>query len=336
MKFSIALVYSVLVAYDNIDSAVSRPDNRVLSSKKSAKSPKAKKSNKGHGHSADSDDVEPDIPDNEADTSSLDIAGRDCPVFTENPSGNTNLQQRMLDAAKPCGHYQSKGCPYTVISANVDYPGEGPGDLDYVPYIVQFDIGVHSRIKNTVMGYHQNWDGGDEKRDCIGCDEAGETCLELIVKGGSDATGGCAGKCGSGCDVFAGGYAYDCLKHDVCTTYKALFQRNSIDFDQADGYCRDPDCGDEAAQSVFNCYIDYTFNDVSIICSEQSFAADPDVYGHWSYTTSLPSLTFDEGPCNHFTGWASGQGLPNRDQIRNPYRFRRYLKSKEIDISLAG
>lgn len=118
----------------------------------------------------------------------------------------------MIAATKPCGHYKRIGCDYEVIPANIVYPGDGPGELNYKPYIVQFDIGINQNIKDKVLSSYKSW--GEGFRGCIGCDQTGEQCLELIVKGGSDATGGCAGKCGSGC-IIAGGHNKDCMKHDV-------------------------------------------------------------------------------------------------------------------------
>ena len=112
----------------------------------------------------------------------------------------------------PCGTYEDK-CKhknYEVIRANVDYPGEGKGDMDFKPYIVQFDIGVHSKIKDKVEATSEK---GQTPLNAGTI--SGEQCLELIVKGGSMISGGCAGKCGSGCSKLSGGYAKDCLKHDV-------------------------------------------------------------------------------------------------------------------------
>ena len=136
-----------------------------------------------------------------------------CPVFEQNPVGHGRLTQQMINAALKCGSYQDRGCNYEVIPPNRVHPGEGPGDLDFKPYIVQFDIGVHANLKNKVEGDHQRWGKG---QPCIGCKpEGGETCLELIVKGNSAATGtGCAGKCGIGC-IQGSGWAKDCMKHDV-------------------------------------------------------------------------------------------------------------------------
>ena len=118
----------------------------------------------------------------------------------------------MLAATKPCGHYKNIGCDYEVIPANIVHPGDGPGELHFRPYIVQFDIGINQNIKDKVLSSYESW--GEGTRGCIGCDQTGEQCLELIVEGGSDANGyGCIGKCGS-CNN-PSGYAKDCMKHDV-------------------------------------------------------------------------------------------------------------------------
>ena len=142
-----------------------------------------------------------------------------CPVFTKNPFEDDDLASKMIDAVKPCGTYWSLGCHHDVIRAGIDYPGEGPGELGFQPYIVQFDIGVNKNIKDRVMADSKN---SGEGHECIGCtpgedgtpNEGGEQCIELIVKGNSDVNGGCAGKCGGGC-ILGAGWAKDCLKHDV-------------------------------------------------------------------------------------------------------------------------
>jgi len=255
-----------------------------------------------------------------------------CPVFTQNPIGNPSLTNQMLDAVKPCGYYEQSGCAqYEVIAANVDYPGEGTDDLHFRPYIVQFDIGVNRGIKHVVDTDHRDWRSRhpNKGRHSIGRHEEGEQCMEIIVQGGSDATGGCAGKCGISCNRIGGaGYAKDCLKHDVCTTYKALVQ-SEVDFEKADGFCYDPDCGDEAAQSVMNCYIDDSGRDTPIRCDENNFS-DSRAYGFWSYAISLSGFA---GPCHNFVGWDNGQGLPDKNKIRNPYEFLAFPESKGVDIS---
>jgi len=232
-----------------------------------------------------------------------------CPVFTRNPHGNAALTQQMLDSTLPCGTYESRGCTHEVIPANVDFPGEGPGDLEFKPYIVQFDIGVHNSIKAIVE------QTADQGQPCIGCSAGGgEQCLELIVKGNSDVSGGCAGKCGGGC-VIGAGWAKDCMKHDVCTAYKDLVLGGNA-WNDDDGFCYDIDCGDEAAQTVMNCYIDNWSADTPITCEKSNFS-NRNAYGAWSYVTSY----FTEGPCGNFVNWNSGQGLPDVDKIHNPYQF---------------
>ena len=253
--------------------------------------------------------------------SERDTPDSNCPLFVAGPTGNPALKQAMIDATQPCGYYKQLGCDYKVIPANVVYPGEGVGDLAYKPYIVQFDIGVHSSIKDKVLNSLEQWDGDVP---CIGCEEESETCLEIIVEGGSDATGGCAGKCGSGCSIIGGGYAKDCLKHDVCTMYKAIHLGIVSDYNY--GFCFDPDCGDEAAQTIMNCYLVIRWwRDRNIICDQSGMSRDSKQYGHWSPLGS----TFVEGHCWNFRDWASGQGIPNGNQIRNDYDFfRAYLEGQ--------
>merc|ERR1712238_637903 len=249
---------------------------------------------------------------------------RTCPVFREHPLKYSHfLRERMVGATKPCGYYE-RDCNYEVIPANKVHPGEGVGDLECKPYIVQFDIGINPNIRQRVVNDHTNFVG--TKRDRIGMDS--EQCLEIIVEGCSAATGGCAGKCGSGC--LGAGYAKGCMKHDVCTTYKALRQIGSYDFAKDDGFCYDPDCGDEAASTVFNCYINDWGQDTPITCEKRNFS-NKNAYGHWSYSVNFK----DFGPCWNFVNWASGQGLPDKNKIRNPFRnrFLRYLQEQGIDIS---
>merc|ERR1711865_710786 len=69
----------------------------------------------------------------------------------------------------------------------------------------------------------------------------------------------CMGGCGPGCtslpffdnitvspdDIGA----LDCLKHDLCSAWKTVFSGKPVS-----GFCHDPDCGDEAAMTIFNCW----------------------------------------------------------------------------------
>lgn len=125
----------------------------------------------------------------------------------------------MLEATHPCGYYQCQGCSYPVIPHNVVHPGEGPGELGFDPYIVQFDIGIHPNLEQRVGTDHKNYHG-THKRERLRKDK-GEECLEIIVRGGSAVTGGCAGRCGSGC--LGSGYAKDCMKHDVVSIFPFVY-----------------------------------------------------------------------------------------------------------------
>jgi len=259
---------------------------------------------------------------------------QNCPVFTDQPV-SPSQKTELKDGMRPCGHYTSVGCDYPVIPANVCHPGEGSGDLEFAPYIVQFDIGLHANVLEKVTDSLV----GTEYGNCIGCAESdeydlganvvlnagGETCLEIIVKGNSGVSGGCAGKCGSGCVRSTAGWALDCLKHDVCATYKAIVLNN---WNYGDGFCYDPDCGDEAAQTLMECYDGGWGFDMPITCAPEAFDADRDVYGYWTVISNVFG-----GPCSNFEEWSSGQGIPNRKQIRNPYDFLTYLEDQGVNIS---
>jgi len=245
-----------------------------------------------------------------------------CPIFTKDPKNDDDLQKYMLESTKECGYYEKQDCGYTVIPANLVHPGEGPGDLENKPYIVQFDIGIHPELEDLVGKEHKNYQHKHKRerltKDNNGKNIEGEKCLEIIVEGGSDATGGCAGKCGGGCTLLkGGGYAKDCMKHDVCATYKAMSQSttNGYAFSKEDGFCYDPDCGDEAASTIFNCFNDDYLFDTPITCEKSNFDRYKNAYGHWSHATKA----FDEGPCENFIGWKNGQGIPDKNEIYNPY-----------------
>lgn len=116
-----------------------------------------------------------------------------------------------------------------------------------------------------------------------------------------------------------------------CATYKALVQRDTFNPNKGDGFCFDVDCGDEAAQTVMNCYLkeEEEWYDPEITCEKDNFN-NPKAYGYWSDFTNV----FEEGPCYHFTYWNNGQGLPDKNRIDNPYEFLDYLARVEgIDVS---
>jgi hypothetical protein len=97
--------------------------------------------------------------------------------------------------------------------------------------------------------------------------------------------------------------------------------------------CYDPDCGDEAATTVHNCYINRRWwPDTAITCEKENFSRDSNAYGHWSYTTTAWS---GEGPCKNFINWENGQGLPDKDKIRNSYASLAHPESQGANISRA-
>ena len=135
----------------------------------------------------------------------------------------------------------------------------------------------------------------------------------MLVVGGSDIHGGCAGKCGS----TGAGYAKDCLKHDVCATFKAIQQN---DFDRNDGFCYDEDCGDETAQTVLNCFIGrFGPFDKDVVYDKSVLDSDMNAYGWWSYITY--GSGFAEGTCYNFDSWVNEQGLPDKDRIANSFEY---------------
>jgi hypothetical protein len=233
----------------------------------------------------------------------------ECPVFTNYATTKAEIQT-FLDAAKPCGHYANLNCPYEVIPAGVTHPGSGPGELEFIPYITQFDVGLHQAVNDVILA-----GADDEQKDkFVGASSDGETCLEIIIQANDsqhDATlSGCAGRCGPGCT--GAGWAKDCLKHDACVTYKN-FLLQAEGKTEPFGFCNDLDCGDEAAQTVMNCFVARSGRDQNIICNEQVFEDNDEAFGRWSFATYL----FNEGQCDLYENWVSGQGIPNESQIRN-------------------
>lgn len=77
--------------------------------------------------------------------------------------------------------------------------------------------------------------------------------------------------------------------------------------------CYGPDCGDEAAQTVHNCFIGNWFFDTPITCERENFD-NKNARGEWSIVTN-----FMKSPCGNFKNWNNGQGIPDKDRIRNPY-----------------
>jgi len=236
-----------------------------------------------------------------------------CPVLSNYPENDGEIET-FMDAFKPCGHYANLRCPYEVISASVTYPGSGPGELEFIPYITQFDVGLH----RTVNGLREEASDG-QRNNFIGPPDK-ETCMEAIVQandGRYDATlAGCAGRCGPGCK--GAGWAKDCLKHDICVTYKNFMLNptltsSNVGENQPNGFCDDLDCGDEAAQTVMNCYSERRWRkDENILCDKQEFEENQKAFGRWSY-----AIRWVDGTCNKYVSWARGQGIPDNSQIRN-------------------
>jgi len=243
------------------------------------------------------------------------VGDKSCPVLSNYPKNDDEIKT-FMDAFKPCGHYANLGCPYEVIPASVTHPGSGPGELEFIPYITQFDVGLHRKV-NVLREQASD----DQMDNFIGTLDKGETCMEAIVKANNskkDATLlGCAGKCGAGCS--GAGWAKDCLKHDICVTYKNFILNptltsSNVEENQPNGFCNDLDCGDEAAQTVMNCFSERRWRrDKRIVCDKQEFEENQKAFGRWSFAIKL----YKEGSCNNYVSWAKGQGIPDDSKIRN-------------------
>jgi hypothetical protein len=201
---------------------------------------------------------------------------------------------------KPCGTYMANCRHLEIIKANVDYPGSGDiGNVKHKNYIVQFDGKFGS---------------------------AQERCVEVVVEGHSDWGGlwlsddittfdqfNCMGKCARGCGI--GGKedgAKDCLKHDVCAAYKTYITKQV-----PSGFCDEPDCGDEAAQAVFNCRRKGLGWGNPAICD-----AGASTYGLWSDINYIPGVI--KGDCKQYEDWTKGQGIPRQSSNSIPGPRRRY------------
>lgn len=236
----------------------------------------------------------------------------------------------FLSKVQPCGNLSLRCIDIPLVHANTDYPGGGIGavipDQDYV---VQFDVGLHPAVAREVMRQRLR-----EFDSCVNCpvfEDFRETCLEVVVTGGAmwgdlglrDVPKGaynCMGGCGIGCVGAIGKTrqdvgALDCLKHDVCSAWKSAHLGRKIG-----GYCHDPDCGDEAAMAIFNCWRGFRlFGSVGgsgkgpfsepAVCN----ADDTSIRGCWSH-----GGWFTEGRCKVFQGRAKGQGIPDPHPFRSP------------------
>jgi len=238
------------------------------------------------------------------------------------------LDPHFLESFRPCGTLSSVCTDLPLVEANKDYPGGGVGAV--VPgqdYVVQFDIGLHPAVAREVMRNSLK-----EIDSCLNCPVFEEKCFEAVVTGGdmwgdlslpnmSSRAYDCMGGCGKGCFRINLGRtrddigALDCLKHDVCSAWKSVRMGRA-----ARGFCHDPDCGDEAAMSIFNCWKGWRlFGSMGgnrpgpfaepAVCVPQ----DPKIHGCWSH-----SGWFTNGRCKVFQGWKKGQGIPDPHPLRSP------------------
>eukprot|EP00929_Paragymnodinium_shiwhaense_P056940 TRINITY_DN2849_c0_g1_i2.p1 TRINITY_DN2849_c0_g1~~TRINITY_DN2849_c0_g1_i2.p1 ORF type:complete len:365 (-),score=38.70 TRINITY_DN2849_c0_g1_i2:231-1325(-) len=227
----------------------------------------------------------------------------------------------FLDKVKPCGTLSSLCTDIPLVEANKDYPGGGVGAVRPLQdYVVQFDIGVDAAVAKE-HAYSED--------SFLPAVSSGELCMEVVVTGGamwgnlgvtnvSAKAYDCMGGCGAGCstpgrtadDVGA----LDCLKHDVCSAWKSVSREAPTT-----GFCDDPDCGDEAAMSIFNCWHGFRlFGSLGgsrrgpfaepAICSREDNTKGCWNHGGW----------FTKGRCKVFQGWAKGQGIPDPHPFRSP------------------
>mmetsp|Transcript_53247 Transcript_53247/g.142484 ORF Transcript_53247/g.142484 Transcript_53247/m.142484 type:complete len:388 (-) Transcript_53247:118-1281(-) len=233
----------------------------------------------------------------------------------------------FLNRVRPCGELSSICTDIPVAKANTDYPGGGAAGavIPNQDYLVQFDIGLHPEVARQLLKRHLR-----EIESCMNCPSFGEQCLEVVVTGGAmwgnlgvpnihSGAYDCMGGCGKGCAHFqvqnrqdVG--ALDCLKHDLCSAWKSLQTRNGTQ-----GFCHDPDCGDEAAMTIFNCWKGWRFFGSVGSNSNGPFSrpvvCDPSTRnsGCWSH-----GGWFTKGRCKIFQGLSKGQGIPDPSPFRSP------------------
>ncbi len=274
-----------------------------------------------------------------------------CPEkFFLNPSDTE--RNTFLLQFKPCGWYaehcgkqkfrQWFGDQYNdnAIEANVCYPDFGKRDLDEGVQLVQFDTGLDRSTYEAylnledeakfeyllddldVYGDQDNMSGrfldftntGDWTSPKI---KFGESCIETFVKtnddwgkiGGLKNVYGCMGNCGTGCQSL--GRGRDCLKHDVCSFFKSYALQQD-----AKGFCKDIDCGDEAAQTVINCWVRNQkkfLPDYRVSCDRYMDEQDSNFYAKINPAARL--LFRQKMACTLRTKWERNQGMPN---LRNP------------------
>lgn len=231
----------------------------------------------------------------------------------------------FLQRVRPCGNLSSLCTDLPLVKANTDYPGGGMGavrpDQDY---IVQFDVGLHPGVAKEIL--HQRL---QELESCVHCpaiESFEEQCFEAIVTGGAmwgnlgipavikPHAYDCMGGCGHGCrgvSVFNSEEdvgALDCLKHDLCSAWKSVYRGIATR-----GFCHDPDCGDEAAMAIFNCWRGWRLFGSLGGAGHGPFSepatcdsSDHQVRGCWNH-----GGWFTPGRCKIFQGQDKGQGIPD-------------------------
>lgn len=233
----------------------------------------------------------------------------------------------FLSKVRPCGNLSSLCTDIPLVEANKDYPGGGIGAvLPNQDYVVQFDVGLHPEVAREVMRSRLR-----EIDSCVSCPDFQESCYEAVVTGGAMwgnlglldvgvKAYDCMGGCGQGCSGSPGRThqdvgALDCLKHDLCSAWKSVRQGRATK-----GYCHDPDCGDEAAMALFNCWRGFRFFgsvggsrrgpfSEPVICAP----GDVTIRGCWNH-----GGWFTQGRCKVFQGWSRGQGIPDPHPLRSP------------------
>lgn len=276
------------------------------------------------------------------------VMGKTAPTPTKPPVASTHQRRSsrpecqaslgplkdpdFLSKVRPCGNLSSICTDIPLVEANRDYPGGGVGAV--VPgqdYLVQFDIGLHPSVAKDILRMRMR--EIDSCINCPGLEAFGEQCLETVVTGGamwgdlglpnigvSSGAYDCMGACGAGCSRVSATAnakdigALDCLKHDVCSAWKSVHSGRPTQ-----GFCHDPDCGDEAAMAIYNCWKGFRlFGSVGgsssgpfsepAVCD----ADDIEVKGCWSL-----SGWFTPGRCKVFEGWSQGQGIPDPHPLRS-------------------
>jgi hypothetical protein len=221
-----------------------------------------------------------------------------------------------------------------ALRANVDYPGNGDQDLQYGVNLVQFDIGLDAATYAAYQDLAEEY--GEDLIDDTGSARyldfenalgetgeplwtsavrpmaLGETCVETFARTNQDwgkinedhdSVYDSMGTCGAG---HAGlGYAKDCMKHDVCSYFKGA----ALGI-EPEGFCADFDCGDEAAQTVMNCW---TLGE-NVICNPDLHEDSLSLLSNGIFSSSIHASARlamgQKRKCTLRSGYERGQGIP--------------------------